>query len=92
MRRSSIYLATFVLLAASAFAQSYKLLQPIPLGGDGAWAYLQADVEARRLYISHSGEVVVIDLDTQKRFDRLAALADLASNNAECIGPIPGPI
>jgi hypothetical protein len=46
MRRSSIYFAAFVLLAASAFAQSYKLIQPIPIGGDGAWDYLKADVEA----------------------------------------------
>jgi hypothetical protein len=71
MRRSSIYFATFVLLTASAFAQSYKLLQPIPIGGDGAWDYLKADVEARRLYVSHSGEVVVLDLDSQKRLGTL---------------------
>jgi hypothetical protein len=72
MRRSSIYFATFVLLAASAFAQSYKLTQPIPLGGDGAWDYLKADVEARRLYVSHSGEVVVLDLDSRKRLGTLS--------------------
>jgi streptogramin lyase len=41
------------------------------LGGAGAWDYLKADVDARRLYVSHSSEVIVIDLDTQKQIGSL---------------------
>lgn len=64
--------AALVLLSSVAFAQHYKLASPIPLGGDGAWDYLLADAEARRLYVSHSGEVVVLDLDTRQRIGTLS--------------------
>lgn len=72
MRRRSICLAVSLLLSASAVAQNYKLAAPIPLGGNGAWDYLTADTEARRLYVSHSGEVVILDLDSQKRIGTLS--------------------
>lgn len=54
------------------FCSIASATQPISLGGDGAWDYLKADVEARRLYVSHSGEVVVLDLDSQKRLGTLS--------------------
>jgi hypothetical protein len=53
------------------FAQRYVVAGSIPLGGSGAWDYLRADAEARRLYVSHSSEVVVLDLDSQKPIGRL---------------------
>jgi uncharacterized protein YjiK len=60
------------LIAGSAvFSQEYKVTQTIPLGGNGAWDYLRADAESRRLYVSHSGEVVVLDLDTQQVLGKL---------------------
>ncbi len=72
MRRRSLCLTSALLLSASAVAQNYKLAAPIPLGGSGAWDYLTADTEARRLYVSHSGEVVILDLDSQKRIGTLS--------------------
>ena len=60
-----------LVLSSAAFAQAYKVTASIPLGGDGAWDYLRADVDARRLYVSHSTEVVVLDLDTHKEIGRL---------------------
>jgi DNA-binding beta-propeller fold protein YncE len=47
-------------------AQKYAVTGSIPLGGSGAWDYVTADTAARRLYVSHSAEVNVIDLDTRK--------------------------
>jgi len=39
-----------------------RLLKEIPIGGDGGWDYLSVDASARRLYVTHAGKVVVIDL------------------------------
>lgn len=47
-------------------AGSYHLLQSVPLGGDGFWDYLTLDSDARRIYISHSTHVMVLDADTYK--------------------------
>ncbi len=47
------------LLAADA---SYHFLKEIPVGGDGGWDYLSVDPAAHRLYVSHTTQVVVIDL------------------------------
>jgi len=41
----------------------YKLLKEIPVGGEGGWDYLAVDQYARRLYVSHTTKVVVIDID-----------------------------
>ena len=57
-----------VLLAAAttAAAQSsgYHLLKRITLGGEGGWDYLTIDAQARRLYISRSTRVMVVDADS----------------------------
>ena len=41
----------------------YKLLKEIPVSGEGGWDYLAVDQYARRLYVSHTTKVVVIDID-----------------------------
>ena len=41
----------------------YKLLKEITVGGEGGWDYLAVDQYARRLYVSHTTKVVVIDID-----------------------------
>ena len=46
-----------------AAAGPYRLIAEIPVGGDGGWDYLTVDEGARRLYVSHATEVVVLDLD-----------------------------
>jgi DNA-binding beta-propeller fold protein YncE len=55
-------------LAAFAFPMgaegAYHLLKKIPLPGDGGWDYVAADSDARRLYVSHNTEIVVLDLDS----------------------------
>lgn len=58
-------LVLFAALAATGFAaEGRHLIKKIPIPGDYGWDYLTADSEARRLYVSHDREVVVLDLDT----------------------------
>lgn len=60
-----LVLAAGVVLAGPAPAADfqYKLIKTIPISGEGGWDYLSVDEAARKLYVSHSDEVVVIDLD-----------------------------
>ncbi len=41
----------------------YKLLTEIKIGTDGGWDYASVDSAAKRLYVSHGTEVVVIDTE-----------------------------
>ena len=41
----------------------YQFLKEIKVGGAGGWDYLTVDAAARRLYVTHSTKIVVIDLD-----------------------------
>jgi DNA-binding beta-propeller fold protein YncE len=51
-------------LALAARVPAYHVLKKVSVGGEGGWDYLTADPQARRLYVTHSDRVVVIDLDT----------------------------
>ena len=57
-----------------ATAQHYQTTGSIPIGGTGGWDYLNADAESRRLYVSHAGEVVVIDLDSGNRLGTVSGM------------------
>jgi DNA-binding beta-propeller fold protein YncE len=52
--------------AAAAPPAGYHLLKKVVLGGEGFWDYLTCDSAARRLYVSHSTHVMVLDADTYK--------------------------
>jgi len=45
-------------------ADSYKITKKIPVPGQGGWDYLTVDDGARRLYVSHSTQVEVLDVDS----------------------------
>jgi DNA-binding beta-propeller fold protein YncE len=60
---SGIFIA---LLATSAVAADYHLINTYKLGGEGGWDYLTLDSSSRRLYISRATHVIVIDVDTGK--------------------------
>ncbi|MBF0507647.1 MAG: YncE family protein [Deltaproteobacteria bacterium] len=55
-------------IAAPCFAgdSGYHIIKRLKVGGEGGWDYLTADTPARRLYISRSTHVMVIDLDTDQ--------------------------
>ena len=59
-----ISVATSALFTAAACRADdlYHYVTQIPVGGESRWDYLSIDSTARRLYVSHSTEVVVIDL------------------------------
>ena len=44
----------------------YHVIKKLQLGGEGGWDYLTVDGAARRLYISRSTHVIVVDIDTDK--------------------------
>src|SRR5258708_37969 len=51
---------------ASPAPAGYHLLKTIAVGGDGGWDYLALDSAARRLYVTRSTRVTVLDPDTGK--------------------------
>ncbi len=53
----------------------YHVAKRIVLGGEGGWDYLTVDSKARRIYISHSTHVVVVDADTN------AVIGDIPNTN-----------
>ncbi len=69
MRFQDLGLLALLLLNRAAFAlsptagTSYHLLKSIPLPGDKGWDYCLADSEARRLYVTHGDQVLVLDMD-----------------------------
>ncbi|HEX5413778.1 MAG TPA: hypothetical protein VFZ27_18190 [Terriglobia bacterium] len=65
-------LLLLLMLCPVLFAQSYHVTGSIPLGGTGAWDYLSADVQGRRLYVSHANEVFAIDLDSRKVIGKMS--------------------
>ena len=68
--QASVLLAGGALLAGAAAqtlaapALSYHLARKITLTGEGRWDYLAIDSAARRLYVSRSTHVNVVDLKT----------------------------
>jgi DNA-binding beta-propeller fold protein YncE len=52
--------------AQEAGSGAYKILQKVPLPGDGGFDFLLVDSDARRVYITHNDSVQVLDADTLK--------------------------
>ena len=50
----------------------YHFIKEIPISGEGGWDYLTVDSAAKRLYVSHATEVVVVDLATDKVIGTIA--------------------
>jgi DNA-binding beta-propeller fold protein YncE len=55
-------------LSASSLlaATTYHVTRKIPIPGDGGWDYVTCDSQARKLYISHSTQTQVMDIDQMK--------------------------
>src|ERR1700733_10604880 len=78
MRIFACSLFIFVPFAIVAHAaDSYHLIKKIPIPGDGGWDYVAADSEARRLYVSHNTEIVVLDLDSGAIVGKIAGGPDM---------------
>ena len=73
LSRVGLWLCGFLLigtggrLAMAAHTPAYHVVKKVSVGGEGGWDYLAVDPQARRLYVTHSDRVVVLDLDTGAR-------------------------
>jgi YVTN family beta-propeller protein len=64
-KRFLLLFFSVVCLASLAFAaRDYQLLKKVAVPGTGGWDYLTVDEAARRIYISHSTQVDVLDADS----------------------------
>jgi DNA-binding beta-propeller fold protein YncE len=62
---------------SAAQAPGYKSAGSIQIGGTGGWDYLTADAANRRLYVSHAGQVEVIDLDSGKPVGKITGMTGI---------------
>ena len=63
-------------LQPNLFAQSpgYKIIDRIVIGGEPKWDYLSVDTSMHRLYVSHSSEVDVIDIQKDSLIGKITDL------------------
>jgi DNA-binding beta-propeller fold protein YncE len=52
----------------------YHVIKRIQIPGDSGWDYITTDTAARRLYVPHGTEVVVLDLDSGEIVGKIADL------------------
>jgi DNA-binding beta-propeller fold protein YncE len=77
MKTSKIIVAALFLslsIPAVKGQQSYHLIKKTVIGGEGGWDYLSVDAENRRLYISHSTKVEVLNVDTHEKIGEITDL------------------
>jgi len=61
----TIFTGAFLLAASAApGASEYKVIKTVPISGEGGWDYIYVDSDARRVYVSHATQVVVLDADS----------------------------
>src|SRR2546428_18010 len=53
----------------------FRILKRVKVGGEGGWDYLTVDPEAKRLYLSHSTQTEVVDLDKDAVVGKVANTA-----------------
>src|SRR5258708_4056710 len=80
MKSASI---VFFLLAPAALSAGHRVLQVMPLAGQGGEALL-VDSAARRLYVSRSNHLLVLDIDSGRQ---LADIIDLPAIAAIAVAP-----
>ncbi len=66
MKAFLIFCSLLIGTISYAADTGYHVLKELHLGGEGGWDYLTVDSAARRLYISRSTHVMVVDMDTDK--------------------------
>lgn len=61
-------------LALAQKNEPFQLIKKTVVGGEGGWDYLSVDSENRRLYVSHSTKVEVLNADTHEKVGEIANL------------------
>jgi YVTN family beta-propeller protein len=66
MKKSPVLLICGMLLLSvvAVAGVNYQLLKKVPVPGTGGWDYITVDSAGRRIYISHSSQVEVLDADS----------------------------
>jgi DNA-binding beta-propeller fold protein YncE len=67
-------LAIALVVGAAWAAEGYKIISKIKVGGAASWDYIALDSVNRRLYVSHSTSVEVVDPDAGKVVGTIAQL------------------
>ena len=61
----AVFTGAFLLaVSAAPGASGYKVIKTVPISGEGGWDYVYVDSDARRVYVSHATQVVVLDADS----------------------------
>jgi DNA-binding beta-propeller fold protein YncE len=63
---AALFLSILAATADAAWTSTYHLSSSIAIPGSGGWDYIAADSDNRRLYVSHTNVVDVVDLDSEK--------------------------
>jgi YVTN family beta-propeller protein len=84
MKRTACIAAIVSLLSLGAPPSGYQVAKKISLPGAGGWDYLTVDEAARRLYVSHSTQVVVVDTD---RLEVVGTIPGLAGVHGIALAP-----
>lgn len=75
MNRKIVLAVILAFACCTAKASGYQVSRKIPLPGEGGWDYLTVDESARRLYVSHATQVVVLDIDTLEIVGSISGLS-----------------
>ena len=75
MKSGAMLVVILALLSASASPAGYQVVKKVPLPGAGGWDYLAVDESARRIYVSHATQVVVLDADSLEIVGTIPGLA-----------------
>src|ERR1700730_7567815 len=75
MRSTAIFAAILGLLSLGASPAGYQVSKKVLLPGTGGWDYLTVDDNARRIYVSHATQVVVLDADSLEVVGTIPGLA-----------------
>ncbi len=59
-----VALALLTVALAADKDKGYRLAKTVPVPGDGGWDYVSVDEAGRRVYVSHSTQVDVLDADS----------------------------
>lgn len=88
--KKNMLLATLVTVLGASLAvaaANYQLVKKVAVPGAGGWDYVTVDEEGRRVYISHSTQVDVLDADS---FVHVGTIPNTLGAHGVAIDPISG--
>jgi DNA-binding beta-propeller fold protein YncE len=74
MRITPVLTGVLALVSLGAASTGYEVSKKIAIPGSGGWDYLTVDDSARRIYLSHATQVVVLDADKLEVVGTIAGL------------------